>query len=165
VTLHAPELLAAEHVVDGFDCGEPSLNEWLRRRAKANQAAGASRTFVLRDDEAIVGYYALAAGAVSQEEATGRFRRKMPEPIPVVLLGRLAVAKSHQTQRLGSALFQDAARRVVAAADFIGVRGLLVHALSDKAAAFYERLGLSRSPLDPKILMVTLQDLQASLRP
>ena len=163
MTLYAPELLTADHACDEFDRGEPSLNEWLVRRALKNQVAGATRTYVLREDATLVAYYALAAGAVSVKEASGRFRRNMPEPIPVVVLARLAIATSHQGKGFGRALFQDAASRVLRAADVIGVRGLLVHALSDEAAAFYRKLGLVTSPLDPKILMATLQDLHAAL--
>jgi hypothetical protein len=159
--LSAPALLTQEHRLDAFASGEPSLDEWLKRRALANQTSGASRTFVVCDAGLVVAYYSLATGAVSMKEAPGRFRRNMPDPIPIVLLARLAVAETH---RLGRALFQDAARRVVAAADAIGLRGLLVHALTKDAAAFYRHLGLYPSPLDSQLLMVTVADLRASLR-
>lgn len=89
----------------------------------------------------------------------------MPEPIPVVVLARLAISRTHQGRGLGRALFQDAARRVVHAAESIGVRGLLVHAISDDAKAFYLRLGLDQSPLDPMTLMTTVADLKAALAP
>lgn len=108
-------------------------------------------------------YYALAASAVTVEAASGRFRRNMPDPIPVVVLGRLAVDHSRHGKGLGRALVQDAARRVIQAADAIGVRGMIVHALSAEARAFYERTGFEPSPLDPMVLMVTLADLRASL--
>ena len=139
------------------------MDEWLRRRAKANQLTGATRTFVVCDGGVVVAYYALASSAVTVSAAPGRFRRNMPEPIPVVVLARLAIDQAHQRQGLGRALFQDAARKVLNAADAIGIRGMLVHALSDYAAAFYRSLGLSESPLDPWMLMVTLADLRASL--
>jgi GNAT superfamily N-acetyltransferase len=87
----------------------------------------------------------------------------MPEPIPVVVLGRLAIARSHQGGGLGRALFQDAAKRVIQAAEIIGVRGMLVHAISLDAKAFYIRLGLDPSPIDPMTLMTTLADLKATL--
>ena len=163
--LAAPEPLGAGHALDPFDSGVPSLDHWLKRHASANQTSGASRTFVVCDDGAVVGYYALAAHAVAIVAATGRVRRNMPEPVPVVVLGRLAIARAHRGQGLGRALFQDAARRVMHAADTIGIRALLVHALSEEAKAFYLRLGLSESPLDPMMLMVTLADLQAALAP
>jgi GNAT superfamily N-acetyltransferase len=160
VKLSAPEPLAPKHQLDGFACGEPVLDEWLQRRARANQLTGASRTFVSCEAGAVVAYYGLASSAVTV--APGRFRRNMPDPIPVVVLARLAVAKSHHGQGVGRAMFQDAARRVIYAADAIDIRGLIVHALSEDAAAFYLRLGFDASPLDPMILMVTLADLRAS---
>jgi predicted N-acetyltransferase YhbS len=161
--LQAPEPLAAHHVLDGFFSGEPSVDNWLKRRAKANQASGASRTFVACEADVVVAYYALASSAVSVTAAPGRFRRSMPDPIPVVVLGRLAVAQSHQRRGIGRALVQDASRRVVHAADAIGIRGLIVHALSADGAAFYLRLGFDESPLDSSTLMITLADLRASV--
>lgn len=161
--LRVPELLSIGHETDGFECGVPSLDDWLHRRAMQNQASGASRTFVACDDERIAGYYALAASAVAPDAATGRFRRHMPDPVPVAVLGRLAIDKLYQGKGLGRALFRDAALRVQAAADSIGIRGLLVHAVSADAKAFYIALGLAESPLDPMTLMVTLADLRAAL--
>jgi GNAT superfamily N-acetyltransferase len=163
VTVSAPTLLIAEHRIADFHSSVASLDEWLRRRALANQASGASRTFVACEAVTVVGYYALASGAVTIVAATGRLRRNMPDPIPVVVLGRLAVARSHQRQGLGRALFRDAALRTLHAADSIGVRGLLVHAISDEAKSFYLSLGLEPSPLEAMTLMVTLADLRAAL--
>lgn len=162
--LRAPEPLNPSHKLNGFDCGEPRLNDWLRQRAWQNQVSGASRTYVSADAQGVVGaYYALASSAVAPTKASGRFRRNMPDPIPVVVLGRLAIATQFQGQGLGRALFQDAARRVVQAADAIGIRGLLVHAISDPAVAFYRALGLEPSPLEPLTLMVTVADLRAAM--
>jgi|SRR5690606_25774993 len=159
--LRAPEPFQADHDTHGFDCGVASLNTWLTRRALANQVSGASRTFVACEGKKVVGYYALASSAVAPAAAPGRFRRNMPDPVPVVVLGRLAVATSHHGKGLGRALFRDAALRVVQAADAIGIRGMVVHALSDEAKAFYLGLGLDESPLDPMTLMVTVADLRA----
>lgn len=164
MSLAAPCPLTARHDVAGFDCGDTSLNEWLRRRAGANQMSGASRTYVACDGGTIVGYYALAAGAVTAAQAPGAFRRNMPDPtIPIVLLGRLAVDHRFQGRGLGRALFRDAALRVMSAAETIGVRGLVVHALSDEARAFYLALGLTAAPLDPLTLLVTVAELRAAL--
>jgi GNAT superfamily N-acetyltransferase len=160
----APESLTAEHILGDFDSGVPSLDDWLRRRALRNQASGASRTFVVCDAEKVVAYYALASSAVAPDATPGRFRRNMPDPIPVVVLARLAIARDQQGRGLGRALFQDAAKRVIHAADAIGIRGLLVHAISEEAKAFYVRLGLDPSPLEPMTLMTTVADLAATLR-
>jgi len=162
--LSSPEPLSPDHDVAGFDCGVASLNSWLERRAAANQVSGASRTFVVCEAGKVVGYYALASSAVAPAAAQGRFRRNMPDPIPVVVLGRLAVATSHRGHGIGRALFQDAALRVIGAADAIGIRGVVVHALSEQAKDFYLRLGLDESPLDPMTLMVTVADLRAAVQ-
>lgn len=146
--LRVPELLTVAHETDSFHCGVSSLDDWLHRRAMRNQASGSSRTFVACDDDRIAGYYALAASAVAPDAATGRFRRNMPDPVPVAVLGRLAIDKAYQGKGLGRALFRDAALRVQAAADSIGIRGLLVHTVSVDAKAFYIALGLAESPLD-----------------
>ena len=161
--LRAPEPLTADHALGGFDSGVLSLDEWLRRRALQNQASGASRTFVVCDANKVVAYYALAASVVAPDAAPGRFRRNMPDPIPVVVLARLAIAREQQGRGLGRALFQDAASRVIHAADTIGIRGLLVHAISEEAKAFYVRIGLDASPLEPMTLMATVADLKAAL--
>lgn len=165
IPLSAPEPLTEEHRVDAFDSGEPALDEWLRRRAIANQASGASRTFVVRQGNAVVGYYALASGAIACLAVPGRFRRNMPDPIPVVVLARLAVDRRLQGKGIGRALFRDAARRVAWAADAIGIRGIVVHAISEEAREFYLSLGFERSPAEAMTLVVTLQDIRAALGP
>jgi GNAT superfamily N-acetyltransferase len=154
--------LTADHGLGNFDSGVASLDEWLRRRALQNQASGASRTFVVCDTHQVVAYYALAACAIAPDAAPGKFRRNMPYPIPVVVLGRLAISRSHQGQSTGRALFQDAAIRVTHAADTIGIRGLLVHAISKEAKAFYVKVGLTQSPIDPMTLMATVSELIAA---
>ena len=163
MTVAAPVRLADSHHLDAFDCGLPPLDDWLKRRARGTAASGASHTFVACEGVKAVGYYALAAGAVEIAAASGRFRRNMPSPIPVIVLGRLAIDVSHARKGLGRALFCDAGKRTLQAADIIGVRGLLVDAISDDAKAFYLALGMTVSPLDPMTLMVTLADLRASL--
>jgi len=163
MTVAAPEPLAAHHDVQPFVSGVESLDFWLKHRALKNQTTGASRTFVACDGSRVVAYYALASSAVTVDAAPGRFRRNMPDPIPVVVLGRLAVDESLQGKGVGRALARDAGLRVIQAADTIGIRGMIVHALSAEAKAFYERTGFEPSPLDPMTLMVTLTDLKASL--
>lgn len=160
VTLRAPVALTEAHDCSNFDCGRSTLNQWLSQRALRNQISGASRTYVSCDSERVVAYYALASGAVAAKAATGRFRRNMPDPIPVVLLARLAVDRRDQGRGLSRALLQDAGRRVVSAADTIGIRGLLVQALDDSARGFYEHIGFDPSPLDPMTLMITVSDLR-----
>lgn len=162
MSILAPQPLADAHQTEGFCCGVPMLEDWLHRRAKANQASGASRTFVSCEENRVVAYYALAAGAIQMEIATGKFRRNMPDPIPVVVLARLAVDRAHQGRGLGRALFRDAAQRVLQASGAIGIRGMIVHAISEEAKAFYLTLGFDPSPSDPMTLLVTLPDLRAA---
>lgn len=163
MTFGAPSPIDDGHDLSTFSCGQPSLDEWLRRRALANQKGGASRTFVVCIGSRVVAYYALAAGAIACADATGRFRRNMPDPVPVAILARLAIDAGFQKQGLGRALFRDASLRILNAADAIGIRGLLIHAISDEAASFYHALGAESSPADPRTLMVTLADLQSTL--
>ena len=148
-TKSAPEKLLPEHDLSKFDCAEPVLNDWLRRRALQNQQSGASSTYVILDKTRVAGYYSLAAGSVARETAPGRVRRNVPDPVPVVVLGRLAIDRDYQSQGLGRALLRDAILRILQAADIIGVRAILVHALSEEAKRFYEECGFTASPLNP----------------
>jgi GNAT superfamily N-acetyltransferase len=164
VIVGAPAPLADHHQLAAFTSGVPVLDDWLRRRARGNQVSGASRCFVICADDAVIGYYALAAGGVAAAVAPGRFRRNMPEPIPIAVLGRLAVDRAHQGRGIGRALFRDSALRVMQAAEAIGIRSMLVHAISEDAKAFYIALGFSESPFEPMTLMVTLTDLRESMQ-
>lgn len=160
--LGATQPLAAAHLIDGFLCGEASLDGWLKRRALANQMSGATRTFVVADqDGRVYGYYAMAAGAVSHQMATSGVRRNMPDPIPVMVLARLAVDHRAQGVKLGAALLQDAVNRAVAVSQSAGVRALLVHALHDRAKQFYEHYGFQASPQHPMTLMLRLNTVKA----
>jgi GNAT superfamily N-acetyltransferase len=161
--LSTPEPLTQTHELDGFSSGVISLDDWLKRRARGNQASGATRTFVVAEDSRVIAYYAIASGAISLGGAPGKFRRNMPDPIPVALLGRLAIDKAWQGRGLGRALFRDCAGRIAHAADTIGIRGIVVHAISEPAKAFYLALGFEPSPIEPMTLMVTLNDLKAAL--
>ncbi len=163
MTITPPRPIDESLDVGAFDSDVPILDDWLKRRARANQASGASRTYVVCEHERVVAYYAIASGAVDIASAPGRFRRNMPDPIPVAVLGRLAVERSYQKHGLGRALARDAAARVLQAANVIGIRGILVHAISPEAKAFYLALGFEVSPLEPLTLMATLDDIQAAL--
>lgn len=152
-----PRNLAATHLLDGFECGEAVLDEWLKRRAMANQLSGASRTFVVADqDSRVYGYYAMAAGAVSHPMATRSVRQNMPDPVPVMVLARLAVDRRAQGIKPGASLLQDAVNRAVTVSRNAGVRALLVHAIHDRAKQFYEHYGFQPSPLQPMTLMLRL---------
>lgn len=156
--LQPPGPLDETQRLDAFDCGVDSLNDWLKRRARANQVSGASRTYVVTDEEGrVAGYYCLASGALALAQAPGSIRRNMPDPVPMAILGRLAVDRNWQGHGLGAALLRDAFERTRAASNILGIRGLLVHALSDEAKAFYERYGFVASPERPMLLVMSLK--------
>jgi predicted N-acetyltransferase YhbS len=140
-----------------------SLNDWLNRRALGNQASGATRCFVVAERERVIAYYALASGAIAASSAIGRVRRNMPDPIPVAVLARLAVDREFQGKHIGRSLLRDALLRIGQAAETIGIRGVIVHAASLEAKAFYQQFGFGESPADPMTLMITLTDLRATL--
>jgi GNAT superfamily N-acetyltransferase len=164
VPLSRPEPLSDGHELADFASGVASLDDWLKRRARSNQISGASRSFVVAEADKVLGYYALASGAIAVTTSVGRFRRNMPDPIPVVVLGRLAIDRSQQGNGLGRALFRDCALRVAHAADTIGIRGVVVHAISEEAKAFYMALGFDPSPAEPMTLMVTLGEIRALMQ-
>lgn len=153
-----PEKISAEHDLSEFDSGERQLDDWLRCRALNNEASGASRTYVVCAGRKVIGYYALSAGAIAHEHAPGRIRRNMPDPIPVVVLGRLAVDKSFHGKGIGTGLLRDAVLRILQAAEIAGVRAILVHAISENAKQFYEKYGFVASPLDPMTVMITVAE-------
>ncbi|MBW4537862.1 MAG: GNAT family N-acetyltransferase [Myxacorys chilensis ATA2-1-KO14] len=161
--LRPPEKLNSSHSVEEFDSGNSELNDWLKRRALKNELEGASRTYVLCAGEAVVAYYCLATGAVAQTAATGRVRRNMPDPIPVMVIGRLAVDRHWQCKGVGRALLRDAILRTLQAAEIAGIRAILVHAISADAKQFYEKCGFTASPIEPMTLMVKVSDANASL--
>jgi GNAT superfamily N-acetyltransferase len=161
--LTAPEHLTAQHDLAAFDSGVPALDDWLKRRALANERAGGSRTYVVCAGGRVVGYYALATGGVAQEAATGRVRRNMPDPVPVMVLGRLAVDRVYQDRGLGAGLLREALLRTMQAAELGGIRAILVHAISEEAKRFYERHGFVESPIDPMTLMIAIADATRAL--
>jgi len=154
----APELLASQHEICNFDCEIPALNDWLQKQALKNNVSGASRTYVVCDNQEVVGYYAIATGSVSRQKATGNIRRQMPESIPVVVLGRLAVDIRWQEAGIGAGLLRDAVARSLSVSQQVGVRALLVHALDEKAKGFYAHHGFVESPIDPMTLMLSLKN-------
>ena len=158
-SLTPPEKLREDHDLALFQCGEPALDDWLRRRALQNEESGASRTYVVSAGRRVVAYYALAVGAVAHAGAPGRVRRNMPDPVPVMIIARLAVDQEFHGHGLGQGLLRDAVLRTLQAADIAGIRAILVHAMSSDAQRFYERHGFVRSPIDPMMLMITLAEL------
>jgi GNAT superfamily N-acetyltransferase len=163
LVLKPPEPLTADHVLDDFVCGESNLDEWLKKRALKNQASGASRCFVIAEGRAVAGYYCLSAGAISHETAPKTMRRNMPDPLPVVLLGRLAIDRRFHNRGLGKALLRDAMLRAVHIAGHTGVFAILVHALSDAAKQFYVSRGFVESPFQPMTLIMTLATIRTIL--
>jgi len=161
--LHPPEKLNSLHQIDSFDSGNNQLDEWLKLRALKNELEGASRTYVICSDELVIGYYCLANGAVAQTSATGRVKRNMPDPIPVMVIGRLAVDRRWQGKGIGRALLRDAILRTLQASEIAGIRAILVHAISEDAKQFYEKCGFTASSLDPMTLMVKVNDAVASI--
>jgi GNAT superfamily N-acetyltransferase len=158
------EKLGKDHVVSSFDCGKPSLNDWLQRFALTNQNNDSARSYVLHRVGSVVGYYSLSAGSVRKEESPARIAKGLAKhPIGVILLARLAVDRSEHGAGLGKILLVDALSRALTAADAIGARAILVHAIDEEAAAFYKKFGFERSPLDPKQLMLLMKDLRATL--
>jgi GNAT superfamily N-acetyltransferase len=136
--LTRPAPLSAEHVLSGFDCGEAALNDWLRSQALKNESRF-SRTYVVCDAANVVGYYCISAGSVERGAAPGKLRRNAPLSIPVSIIGRLAVCKSHAGRGLGASLLSDALQRIAFASQSIGIGAVLVHAKDDKARSFYLR--------------------------
>jgi predicted N-acetyltransferase YhbS len=149
--LVGPELLRPDHVIDEFDCGDEALNGWLSTKARHNQAEGASRTWVVTDGQTVAAYYASSTAVVMRSAATKRAARNQPDPIPAVLLGRLAVDTKHQGRGLGAALLKHFIVKSLEVAQLTGVRILLVHAKDDETAAFYRRYGFEPSPIDELI--------------
>ncbi len=155
-TLSPPEPISADHAFGAFECGEPSLDDWLKKRALRNQASGASRSFVICDGNAVIGFYSLSAGGIHHEGVPKPMRRNMPDPLPILLLGRLAIDRGHHNQGLGRAMLRDAMLRAVWVASDAGVFAILVHAISEQAKRFYLSRGFVESPLQPMILLMTL---------
>lgn len=160
-----PQALDSRHQRGGFDSGEPSLDDWLKRQGLKNQASGASRTYVICENDAVIGYYCPAAGAIGRAEAPKAMQRNKPDPIPVLVLGRLAIHKDHQQSGLGTALLRDAIMRSLRAAEIAGVTALLVHAISEEAKRFYRSRGFLESPIRPMTMCLMLSTVSKTLAP
>jgi GNAT superfamily N-acetyltransferase len=154
--IDSPVPLSAAHDCSAFNCGDDALNDWLRERALAAAAAGHSRTFVCCAAERVVGYYCIAAGGILRASAPGRLRRNAPDPLPVAIIGRLAVDRSQQGRGLGTDLVADALLRIVAASDTLGLAAVLVHAASEPAAAFWRRHDFIPFPPDGRTFFLPL---------
>ncbi|HEY8097329.1 MAG TPA: GNAT family N-acetyltransferase [Methylobacter sp.] len=155
----APAPLTAAHDVTDFKCGETTLDRWLKTKAFRNEERGASRTYVVCVNNRVVAFYCLATGSIASDLAPGRIRRNMPDPIPVMVLGRLAVDLAWQRHGLGKVLLRDAILRTIQAAGIVGIKALLVHALSDSAVQFYEAHGFHPSPTDHRTLFLLLSEV------
>lgn len=162
-----PEPLSSVHDTTDFDCGDPTLNQWLKRYALTNHRSGAARVFVSTsgevDDDKVLGYYSLSSASAHKQDMPDRVGKAMPEPIPLILLGRLAADSRQQGSGLGGGLLRDAIQRTLTVADSIGVRALVVHAVDERAAAFYGRFGFAPSPTDNLHLVLMLKDARAVL--
>lgn len=155
--------LTLEHDIQIFESGERSLDEWIVQRALRNERDGASRTYVICASNVVVGYYALSTGSIVSVSAPGRIRRNMPDPIPVMVLGRLAIDRRWQGRGLGQALLRDAILRTIQVSDVVGIRAIVVNAISENARLFYEKYDFKSSPIDPLLMMLLLKDAIGSL--
>ncbi|MBD2487423.1 GNAT family N-acetyltransferase [Aulosira sp. FACHB-615] len=160
--LHPPQPIKPEHELTDFNSGNAELDEWLQKRALNNEASGASRTYVVTIEQKVIAYYCLANGSVLNTTAPGKVRRNMPNTIPVMVIGRLAVDSNWQGKGIGRALVLDAVIRTLQAANIAGIRAILVHVMSEEAKQFYERCGFVASPVAPMTLMITVKDGKAA---
>ncbi len=163
-TIAAPEPLAERHDISQFRSDVPGLDAWLQGKARLNEAKGGARTYVAGDGMRVVGFYSLAASAVERRRVPSRVGRSMPEPVPVILLGQLAVDTDYQGLGLGSDLLVDAAKRALSATEFIGARAIVVQTLDERAKSFYGRFGFHPfSEREPLMLLLRISELRAFL--
>lgn len=161
----APEPLGPHHKLEGFDCGKPSLNDWLLRHARQAQGSGSAKTFVVAEDERVAGYFSLTVGQVDTLAAPERLRKGMGQyPIPVVILARLTVDRRDRGRGLGVGMLKDAIRRTLLIAEQAGIRALLTHPIDEDAARFYRRFGFEDSPLREQQLLLLLKDARRTAR-
>lgn len=159
VSLSRPEPLGIEHQLDDFDCGKPTLNDWLLRHARQAQSSGSAKTFVVAENGRIAGYFSLTVGQVDTLEAPDRIRKGMGQyPVPVVILARLAVSRQDHGRGIGFRLLQDAIRRTMLVAEQAGIRAMLTYPIDEEAAGLCTRFGFIASPLREQQLLLLLKD-------
>jgi len=164
MSLRPPEPLHAEHRIDAFDCGKPTLDTWLARHALQAQTSGSAKTFVVQDGQLVVAYYSLTVGQVDTADAPPRLRKGMGRyPIPVVILARLALDRRYQGRGIGAGMLRDAIRRTLIIAEQAGIRALLSHPIDEEAARFYQRFGFMSSPLREHQRLLLLKDARRLL--
>ena len=154
--IKAPEPINKSHDIGEFNCGINSLDHWLKARALKNEKNNASRSYVVTHNEIVVGYYSLATGSIESSEVPGRIKRNMPSPIPIMILGRLAVDIKYQDKKLGKGLLKDAVLKTIFISEQVGLKGLLVHALNDNARYFYKAHGFIEMPHNPLKLILPI---------
>lgn len=162
-TFTAPTIITADHYIADFDSGEPSLDEWLKTRALKSSGRGSARTFVICTGGQVVGYYCLSSSAVARAVAPGKLRHDMPDPLPAMLVGRLAIDRRYQNRGLGKALLRDAMLRTTRVSQDAGVALMFVHALHERARQFYLSSGFVESPIQPMTMLITMATVQTIL--
>lgn len=164
--VNAPELLRANHYISNFSCGEQDLDDWFKKRAMKSQTRSHTKIYVVTDSETkqVIGYYAIAMGSVQREDSIASFRRNAPNPIPVLVLARLAVHLDYQGYAIGTGLLKDCILRSVQAMNIVGGAGILVHAIDESAKSFYKKFGFTESPINAMTLMARVVDIEKSMK-
>lgn len=163
----APVPITTDHRLDGFACGKPPLDDWLRAHALENEGK-ASRTYVVaaqagEDAGSVIAYYTLAVGSVTREEVPRKIRQGLPNPVPVMVLGRLAVDRNHGGRGIGPGLLREAMQRTAQASQIAGLRALIVHALDDEAVSFYAKYGFQLFPAGTRTLFLPIETLRQAI--
>ncbi|MBD2500738.1 GNAT family N-acetyltransferase [Anabaena azotica] len=161
-TITAPQLITSEHDVSEFKSRSDALNTWLKEKALKKEGDTA-RTYVVTVGNKVIGYYCLATASVAHITATSKAKRNAPDPIPCMLIGRLAVDTDWEKKGIGSGLLRDAITRIVSASQIVGIRCVLVHAKDEEAKEFYLKRKFQPSPIEPLTLMIPLKDIKANL--
>jgi GNAT superfamily N-acetyltransferase len=163
VAYEPPQALTPDHDLSSFSCGEPDLDAWFKRRASKNQISRASRTYVVTVAGEVVAFYCIAVGSIAMAEANKSITRNMPDPIPVMVLGRLAVDETYAGNGIGGGLIKDAVERTLQVSEVAGLAALLVHAKHERAAGFYRKHGFKQSPVRDLTYMLSIKEMLASI--